>query len=238
MALRPNAGYDFLINGVSRSHTTTHHTREDSSGRVISSSQRLLPENTQYSQETDIHACGGIRTHNPSRRAAADPCLRPRGHWDCRILLVEKKTIYLCDILSGATDVQNKKKISWTCPYTHAMYRQQNIDFVLVYLPFFRMFNIRCGSFHRSLGCNTSEHYAVLLRNRYLKVTPIQLLILWPLIIDTVKLHLHLTYLLTPWSRAPLEKLTGSAASQEILRIFETRRFLTVPTSARHLSLS
>ena len=34
------------------------------------------------------------------------------------------------------------------------------------------------------------------------------------------------TYLLTPWSRALLEKLTGSAASQEIPRIFETRRFL------------
>ena len=46
------------------------------------------------------------------------------------------------------------------------------------------------------------------------------------------------TYLLTPWSRAPLEKLTGSAASQEIPRIFGTRRFLTVPTSARHLCLS
>ena len=46
------------------------------------------------------------------------------------------------------------------------------------------------------------------------------------------------TYLLTPWSRTPLEKLTGSAASQEIPRIFGTRRFLTVPTSARHLSLS
>ena len=28
------------------------------------------------------------------------------------------------------------------------------------------------------------------------------------------------TYLLTPWSRALLEKLTGSAASQEIRRIF------------------
>jgi hypothetical protein len=24
----------------------------------------------------------GIRTHNPSKRAAADPSLRPRGHWD------------------------------------------------------------------------------------------------------------------------------------------------------------
>jgi hypothetical protein len=42
---------------------------------------------------------------------------------------------------------------------------------------------------------------------------------------------------LTPWSRV-LEKLTGSAVSQEIPRIFGTRRFLTVLTSARHLSLS
>ena len=46
-----------------------------------------------------------------------------------------------------------------------------------------------------------------------------------------------LTYLLTPWSTVLLEKLTGSAASQ-IPRIFGTRRFITVPTSARHLSLS
>ena len=45
-------------------------------------------------------------------------------------------------------------------------------------------------------------------------------------------------YLLTPWSRVLLEKLTGSAASQEIPRIFGTRKFITVLTSARHLSLS
>jgi len=45
-------------------------------------------------------------------------------------------------------------------------------------------------------------------------------------------------HLLTPWSRVLLEKLTGSAARQEIPRIFGTRRFLTVPTSARYLSLS
>jgi hypothetical protein len=30
---------------------------------------------------THIHAPGGIRTVNPSKRAAADPRLRPRGHW-------------------------------------------------------------------------------------------------------------------------------------------------------------
>jgi len=46
------------------------------------------------------------------------------------------------------------------------------------------------------------------------------------------------TYLLTPWSKVLLQKLAGSAASQEIRRIFGTRRFLTVLTSARHLSLS
>ena len=46
------------------------------------------------------------------------------------------------------------------------------------------------------------------------------------------------TYLLTPWSRALLEKLTGFAASQEIPRIFGTRMFIIVLTSARHLSLS
>ena len=44
--------------------------------------------------------------------------------------------------------------------------------------------------------------------------------------------------LLTPWSRVLLEKLTGSAASQEIPGIFGTQRFITVLTSARHLSLS
>jgi hypothetical protein len=36
----------------------------------------------QHSQETDIHASGGIRTHDPSKRAAVDPRLRRHGHWD------------------------------------------------------------------------------------------------------------------------------------------------------------
>jgi hypothetical protein len=48
-----------------------------------------------------------------------------------------------------------------------------------------------------------------------------------------------LTYLLTPWSRVLLDNLTVNfAASQEIPRIYGTRKFLTVPTRARHLSLS
>jgi hypothetical protein len=76
VALRPSAGHGLFILEVSRSHTTTHHSRWDSSGRVISSSQRPLPDNTQHSQQTNF------RTHDLSRRAAADLRLRPRGHWD------------------------------------------------------------------------------------------------------------------------------------------------------------
>jgi hypothetical protein len=48
-------------------------------GRVISSLQRALPDN---SQRTKIHVPGGIRTHDRSRRATVDQLLRPRGHWD------------------------------------------------------------------------------------------------------------------------------------------------------------
>ena len=97
VALRPNAGHGLLIIEVSRSHTTTHHIRYDSSGLVISSSQRPLPDNTQHSQQTNLHAPGGIRTHNLSRRAAADLHLKPRGHWDrhiCNVIL-QKLSCYV-----------------------------------------------------------------------------------------------------------------------------------------------
>ena len=48
MALRPNASHGLLNFEVSRSHITTDHSRYDSSGRVISSSPRPLPDNTQH----------------------------------------------------------------------------------------------------------------------------------------------------------------------------------------------
>ena len=48
--------------------------------RVISSSQRPLPDKAQQSQQTYNYALGGIRTHSLSRREAADLRLRPRGH--------------------------------------------------------------------------------------------------------------------------------------------------------------
>jgi hypothetical protein len=63
-------------------------------------SQRPLPDNTQHSQQTDIHALGGIRTYNPSKRAAVIPRLIPRGHWDQ--LLVLLITLYQPKVLGSS----------------------------------------------------------------------------------------------------------------------------------------
>jgi len=43
--------------------------------------QRPLPDNTQHSQQTSMPP-GGIRTHDLSRRVAADLRLRPCSYWD------------------------------------------------------------------------------------------------------------------------------------------------------------
>ena len=54
----------------------------------------------------------------------------------------------------------------------------------------------------------------------------------------TYLLSYLLIYLLTPWSRVLLEKLTGSQLVKKLPAMYGTRRFITAFTSARHLSLS
>ena len=49
--------------------------------------------------------------------------------------------------------------------------------------------------------------------------------------------HVH-TYLLTPWSRVLLEKLTGFQPVKKFPAFYGTRRFITAFTRAHHLSLS
>ena len=68
------------IGEVSRSHAVRHTTL----GRTLldeGAAQRrnLCLHNTQHSQKTDMHPASGSRTHNPSKRSAADPRLWPRG---------------------------------------------------------------------------------------------------------------------------------------------------------------
>ena len=47
-----------------------------------------------------------------------------------------------------------------------------------------------------------------------------------------------LTYLLTPWCRVLLEKLTGLQLVKKFIAFHGTRRFITALTSVRHLSVS
>jgi hypothetical protein len=53
---------------------------------MINPSQRPLPDNTQHSQQTNIHARRGIRIHSLRKRAAEGLRLRPRGHCDRLII--------------------------------------------------------------------------------------------------------------------------------------------------------
>jgi hypothetical protein len=118
LALQPSAGYGLLVHEVSRSHITMRHSCRNP-GRVVSSSQRPLPDNTQHTQQTNIHAPGGIRIHDRSRRVAADLRLKPRGHWDrqgqimhCIITHVSGMCSYLFKI-SSEIQISNSGHISY-----------------------------------------------------------------------------------------------------------------------------
>ena len=80
MAPQPPVGQNLLIIEASRSHSDTPHTLIG----LLWTSDQPNAETSTWPLTTDRHPCpGGIRTRNPNRWAAADPRLRPRGHWDC-----------------------------------------------------------------------------------------------------------------------------------------------------------
>jgi hypothetical protein len=67
----------------SRGFLITHNDAPQSVGLLRTSDQLVAETSTwQHTQQTNVHAPGGIRTHYRSRRAAVDLRLRPRGRWD------------------------------------------------------------------------------------------------------------------------------------------------------------
>jgi len=64
-----------LITEVSRSHSDTPYWVGP-----LWAGDRTALNNTQHLQEKDINALGGIPTRNPSKPAAANARLRPRGY--------------------------------------------------------------------------------------------------------------------------------------------------------------
>jgi hypothetical protein len=80
MAPHPPVGQGLLTVEASRSHSDTPH-----SGNTPLDEGSARPRTSTWQHTTlttDIHAPAGIRTRNPNKRAAADPRLRTRSHWD------------------------------------------------------------------------------------------------------------------------------------------------------------
>jgi hypothetical protein len=83
VSFRSPSLFYLLIAGVEVVLFSRDHTQTDTRvGRTPldegSARRRDLYLTTQTLYKTKIHAPGGIRTHNPTKRSAADPRLRPR----------------------------------------------------------------------------------------------------------------------------------------------------------------
>ena len=73
----------------------------------------------------------------------------------------------------------------------------------------------------------------VVLGQGFLRLLRLTLVIIIPPVLRTYLL----TYLLTPWCRVVLEKLTGLQLVKKLPAFHGTRRFVTALTSVRHLSI-
>jgi hypothetical protein len=78
MTQQPPVGKGLLIIENTRSHSDT----SQSVGLLWTSDQPDTEFYLKTLTRNRLHFSGGIRTRNPSKRAAADPRLRPRGYWD------------------------------------------------------------------------------------------------------------------------------------------------------------
>jgi hypothetical protein len=76
------SGQGRLIVEVSRSNTTKHISDRTLLNELSDCRRSCYLHNIQQTQETNIHALRGIRSRNPSNRAAADLCIRSHDNRD------------------------------------------------------------------------------------------------------------------------------------------------------------
>ena len=94
---------------------------------MISPWQRPLPNNTQHSQQTNIHAPGGIRAHDRSRRAAVDLRIRPRGQWDRR------RCIRIQNLLQRGCELADGKCLG-TAHHLCILYNQRDATYTMFFI--------------------------------------------------------------------------------------------------------
>jgi len=75
-------GLLMLLITIHHTHTHTHTLGRTPLDEWSAHAQTSYLTTHNPHKETDIHAPGGIRTRNPSKRTAAGPRFRPRGHRD------------------------------------------------------------------------------------------------------------------------------------------------------------
>jgi hypothetical protein len=87
LAQQLNSGLGRLVVEASTLQTIRHTLGRTPLNECSARRRGRYLHNTQQTQETNIHALSGIRTRDPSNRAAADIRLRKHGHrnrpWRC-----------------------------------------------------------------------------------------------------------------------------------------------------------
>ena len=162
--------------------------------------------------------------------------------------------ILLCDVIPDG-------KTEWTAQFWQAIAQASELSFSVVfhtqncavhsgnptfssvYLPTPRWHHLNAQPF---LAIHSADEHRVICTLRICKVYcfPTATMVsqkglIWTqLSLLQIVLNQSDTYLLTPWCRVLLEKLTGLQLVKKFPAFYGTRRFITAFTSARHLSLS
>jgi hypothetical protein len=113
MALQAVVGQGFLIIKALLSPSKTRHPV----GLLWTSDE---PDAETYTLQhttlrTEFYAPGGIRNPNPSKRAAADPCLRPHGHRNRQLDITALKIMWLlCSCMSSMSLARGESFINYS----------------------------------------------------------------------------------------------------------------------------
>jgi hypothetical protein len=123
---------------------------------VIGPTQRPLPDNRQHPQQTDINAPSWIRTHNPSKRSAADSRHRPWaiGISNCLCLLSHKiHELTACEI----TVLYNNIAVS-CAPLTFKEQPKHVEGTVLLYILYCKLLALLIRNIWRRTECATINY--------------------------------------------------------------------------------
>jgi hypothetical protein len=124
-----------------RGFTISHSDTQHSAGLLWTSDQTVAETSTwrHTTLITDRHPCPRrIRTRNPSRRTAADPRLRPHGHWDRLQLTVKPRNWELFSELIGC-------RLTYICrPYRELQCR------------YYAVFTLQLLTYHYNIVCSYS----------------------------------------------------------------------------------